>query len=300
MFCGDWYHNRSEISVNTLQVSADILTILEDFNLIMIVGNHDIFYKHRLDVNSLSIFKNRRNVSIVDSVSTIEAFDRTITLCPWATEIADIPKSDVVFGHFEIETFKMNTYKVCEDGLKVSELLKKSPLVVSGHFHTRHEKKYSAGTVLYVGNPFQTDFGDVDNMKGYHIFDLDSLQYKFYENTISPQYRKVNLSDLIKHSGINDTIREIFKGNIVKLKIDRNIAQEDLNILTPILNQLGAESLAIDFDLMGVTESDNLLEKDLSGIDIIHAIEEFVSLLDIDDKRGVLDYTLELFNKCNE
>ena len=25
IFCGDWHHNRSEISVNTLQISADIL-----------------------------------------------------------------------------------------------------------------------------------------------------------------------------------------------------------------------------------------------------------------------------------
>ena len=36
IFCGDWHHNRSEISVNTLQVSADILDILCDFNIIAI------------------------------------------------------------------------------------------------------------------------------------------------------------------------------------------------------------------------------------------------------------------------
>jgi metallophosphoesterase superfamily enzyme len=62
IFCGDWYHNRSEISVSTLQISADILKILEDFNIIAIVGNHDIYYKHRTDVNSLSLFKNSKNI----------------------------------------------------------------------------------------------------------------------------------------------------------------------------------------------------------------------------------------------
>ena len=46
IFCGDWHHNRSEISVNTLQVSADILDMFEEFNLIAITGNHDIYYKH--------------------------------------------------------------------------------------------------------------------------------------------------------------------------------------------------------------------------------------------------------------
>ena len=44
IFCGDWHHNRSEISVNTLQVSADILDMFEEFNLIAITGNHDIYY----------------------------------------------------------------------------------------------------------------------------------------------------------------------------------------------------------------------------------------------------------------
>ena len=67
IFCGDWHHNRSEISVNTLQVSADILDILCDFNIIAITGNHDIYYKHRTDVNSLSIFKKRQNVTILDT-----------------------------------------------------------------------------------------------------------------------------------------------------------------------------------------------------------------------------------------
>ena len=43
IFAGDWHHNRSEISVNTLQVSAEILDKMADFNLIAICGNHDIY-----------------------------------------------------------------------------------------------------------------------------------------------------------------------------------------------------------------------------------------------------------------
>ena len=93
-----------------------------------------MYYKHRTDVNSLSIFKKRKNVTILNNPETIEAFDRTITFCPWNTNIKDVPKSDVMFGHFEIETFKMNSYKVCEEGLKVKDLLSKSKLIISGTF----------------------------------------------------------------------------------------------------------------------------------------------------------------------
>ena len=200
IFCGDWHHNRNEISVSTLQISADILDIFSEFNIFIVVGNHDIFYKHRVDVNSLSIFKNRQNVHIIDTVQTLTYNNKNITLCPWNTQIDDIPQSDVIFGHFEIETFKMNAFKVCDHGLKVSSLLRKSPLIVSGHFHTRHEKTYQAGTILYVGNPFEMDFGDMDNEKGYYILDLSTLEYEFFINAISPKHKKTTLDKTLQHS----------------------------------------------------------------------------------------------------
>lgn len=298
IFCGDWHHNRSEISVNTLQVSADILDIFKDFNLIAITGNHDVYYKHRTDVNSLSIFKTRENVTIYDKVVTFTAFERTITLCPWNTSITDIPKSDVIFGHFEIETFKMNTYKVCEEGMRIKDLLQRSNLIISGHFHIRHEKRFGTGTILYVGNPFQMDFGDADNKKGYYILDLDTLEYSFTENTVSPLYIKISLSELVTHNTITNELRNLLYNNIVKLKIDRNISQEDLGILTAKLSQLSPQTLSVDYDIGYNKISNDNSGKDLSGIDISQAIEEFVNLLEIDNKKEVLNYTIELYSKC--
>jgi len=299
VFCGDWHHNRSEISVNTLQVSADILEIFKEFNVIAILGNHDVYYKHRIDVNSLSIFKGRENITIVDEPTTVNAFGKTITLCPWETGTGQIPKSDVIFGHFEIETFKMNQYKVCEEGTKIKDILAKSGLVISGHFHTRHEKKYSKGTILYVGNPFQMDFGDVGNKKGYHILDLDSLEYTFYENTISPLYKKIKLSELIAYKNITSEVKRIFKGNIVKLNLDRQISREDLTFLTNKLLLLKPEKLNTEYD-MSLSQCNNLTgERDLSGIDIQAAIEEFVSMLDVEESDSILSTTLDLFKKCS-
>ena len=298
IFCGDWHHNRSEISVNTLQISADILDILSDFNIIAITGNHDMYYKHRTDVNSLSIFKKRKNVTILNDPETIEAFDRTITFCPWNTNIKDVPKSDILFGHFEIETFKMNSYKVCEDGLKVKDLLIKSNLVISGHFHTRHLKKFSRGTVLYVGNPFQMDFGDVDNTKGYYVLNLDDMEYEFIENTVSPNYIKISLSQLVREGNITSHIIQLVTNNIVKLKVDMNISQDDMDVLLQKLSILKPESLTVDYDINFNRLIDNTDDKeDLSGIDIPQAVEEFVNLLEIKNKKEIIDYTLSLYEK---
>lgn len=298
VFCGDWYHNRSEISVNTLQVSADIIQILKDFNIISLVGNHDIYYKNRTDVNSLSIFKNSKNFTVIDKITTIKAFDKDITLCPWGTTVGDIPKSNVIFGHFEIETFKMNTFKDCDHGLSVKDLLNKSPLVISGHFHFRHEKKFKHGTVLYVGNPFQMDFGDCDNYKGYYTLDLGNMNYNFTENTISPHYKKISLSDIVREGTLSQEVISQFTNNIVKFKIDKNISQEHLSILTSKLNALKPESIHMEYDVPGTEIASDNYNKDLSGIDISCAIEEFINLLDVDNKEDILQYTLELYNKC--
>lgn len=296
IFCGDWHHNRSEISVNTLQVSADILDILSDFNLIAITGNHDLYYKHRTDVNSISIFKNRKNVTILEGYQTMEAFDKKISFCPWNTKPSEIEDSDVLFGHFEIETFKMTEYKVCEDGVKIKDLLSKGELVISGHFHTRHEKKFGAGTILYVGNPFQMDFGDAGNQKGYYTLDLDELEYNFVPNNISPNYMRVSLSELVQEGEITQSTINTFANNFVKLKIDMNISQQDMDILHNVLMKLRPESLTIDYDINFNRILENTEHKeDLSGIDIKQAIVEFVNKLDIEDTDDIIDYTVNLY-----
>jgi DNA repair exonuclease SbcCD nuclease subunit len=300
IFCGDWHHSRSEISVLTLQVSADIFDILADFNIICITGNHDIYFKHRTDVNSMSVFKKRKNVTVLDKPYVHEQFDKTILFCPWNTDITKLPKGDVLFGHLETETFKMNTFKTCSEGIKVSDVLDVCPLAISGHFHTRQEKIYKNGRILYVGNTFQMDFGDTNNDKGYYIMDLNDLSTEFFKNTVSPIYRKTSLSELISFGSFTKKVKEIFGGNIVQLKIDKNIAADDMDILLKKISLLHPETLTVDYDINFNKISNLEGREDLSGIDAKEAIVEFIDLLDIDDKDGIIKYTIELYKKCKQ
>lgn len=298
IFCGDWYHNRSEVSVDTLTVSATIFDMLQDFNLTVITGNHDLYFKHRTDVHSLNIVKGRKNVNVIDKPTAVELFDKTITFLPWGFGVDTLPDGDICFGHLEIESFKMNCAKTCEDGMKASSLLRKFDLVISGHFHTRHERTFEAGTILYVGNPFEMDFGDSNNQKGYYILDIDSMEYDFIPNNISPRYKKVSLSEMVEAGTLTKQLIQTFTNNFVKVKIDRNISQDDLTVLYAVLGKLKSQSITYEYDnnfnkLLTNTES-----HDFSGIDIPNAINEFINLLDIDDKQSIINYTLNLYNKC--
>ena len=59
VFCGDFFHNRSEITVNTLFFASEFLNLFNDFNLFLLAGNHDSFYKNNCSVNSIKIFEGR-------------------------------------------------------------------------------------------------------------------------------------------------------------------------------------------------------------------------------------------------
>ena len=142
------------------------------------------------------------------------------------------------------------------------------------------------------------DFGDVDNQKGYYILDFDTLEYEFTPNNISPNYIKISLSELVREGSINNKIIKLITNNIVKLKVDMNISQDDMDVLLKKLSLLKPESLTVDYDINFnrlIDDTDN--KEDLSGIDIPQAIEEFVNLLEIKNKKEIIKYTLGLYEK---
>ena len=143
------------------------------------------------------------------------------------------------------------------------------------------------------------DFGDAGNQKGYHILDLDTLNYDFKPNLVSPNYKKISLSELVAVGNITPITVNNFANNFVKLKIDMNISQQDMDILYGILIKLKPESLTIDYDINFNRILENIEHKeDLSGIDVKQAIVEFVNMLDIENSDDIIDYTLNLYEKC--
>jgi DNA repair exonuclease SbcCD nuclease subunit len=299
IFCGDFFHSRSEITVNTLHHASNLLEVFDDFKITMIVGNHDAFYRHNSTVNSISIFKGRKNIEVINEPKVVQKCGRELFFAPWGTPVDKIQSCDIIFGHFEIESFKMNTFKICDHGLKAEALIRLAPLVISGHFHLREERSYKKGTILYVGCPFELDFGDTCSTKGYYILDLPSMKYDFFPNEISPKHSKIMLSELVKIPDFKNKASEYINNNIVKIVVDKNISNDDLDSLTFKLNSYGPLSIVIDhtnaFDKFGALSQE---EVDLSGVDIPRAISEFVDMLEIQNKKEVVDYTVSLYHNC--
>ena len=298
IFCGDFFHYRDEVSLVTLDTAQKILELLKDFNIFMITGNHDCYYKDTSEVNSLSLFKGWRNITVFDTMTTVENADRRFTFCPWGTKVSSIPTSDAVFGHFELKNFKMTPSMICDSGDEAEELAVKAPLIISGHFHLRDEKQVQGSKIVYVGNPFQMDFNDSMQTKGYYMLDTNTLKYEFVENDNTPKHIYIYLSKLITLKDVKSKFESIIPNNIVKLIIDKNISTDHLDALVAKMTTYTPNDLHVDYDInykkIKVNDDDNI---DLSGVDIAKAIEEFVNLMDINNKKEVVEYTVNLYNR---
>lgn len=275
-FLGDFFHNRSEISVQTIHVAAEVLSKFADFNIIMIVGNHDAYYKNRSDVHSLAFLKGFTNITIVDEPLRIIEFGKTMEFSPWNAEIDDT-MVDYLFGHFEIQSFKMNNFKVCDHGLTPMDLiLKKSSNVFSGHFHNRSNKKYPDGTIHYVGNTFPMDFADVDNQKGYYTLDLESGQLDFFENNVSPKFKKILVSNL------KDVTEDDIKTNIVKLIIDVELDDKKVEKVKTHIGKFRPYQMNVEYNTTSKTVND---VEQIDAIDLVDMFDEFIDQLKLEDEK---------------
>jgi len=296
---GDIFHDRNDIAVNTLHVVTDIFDVLRDFNIIITVGNHDAYYRDNSTVNSVSILRGWSNITVVDSLVVETLQGKKIAFCPWGQDINEVPKCDLIVGHFEINSFKMNTYKVCTNGLKASDLTERAPLTITGHFHHREERKYENGTILYVGSPYQEDWGDFGTTKGLYILDLNDLSYKFIENDISPRYMKLRYTELTTGVYTPDTLKAAIKGNIVKFYVDQVLEPATLETIVRKLVSIKPVEFTIEHD---VTEQSKINIEEAANkefnISVEKSIDEFIDLMEVKNKLDIKKYISDLYERA--
>jgi DNA repair exonuclease SbcCD nuclease subunit len=276
LFLGDFFHNRSEISVQTIHVASEILDMFSEFNMIIIVGNHDAFYKNRADVHSLGLLRGHKNLTIVDQNIEINAFDKDLLFVPWNSELPE-GKFDYIFGHFEIQNFKMNNFKVCDHGLSSMDFLaSRTDTVFSGHFHHRNTKKYNEGSIHYIGNTFPMDFADAGNIKGYHILDIEDGSLEFFENTVSPKFKKITLSKLKSYTKVD------FENNIVKLIVDVEATEKQVEKIQTYISKYKPFQFHTEYNTSTKTVDD---VEELDSVDLLDSIDEFIEQLKMEDEK---------------
>lgn len=293
IFGGDFFHYRDEVNVKCLHAANIILERFKDFKITMITGNHDSYYKDNSTVNSLSILKAKNNITVIDTPTKLKIKNKDIMMCPWGTEINEIENADIIFGHFEIQNFKYNNFKVCESGFNSIDLLNKTNLVFSGHFHKREERKYEKGTIVYAGNTFEMDFSDLGDQKGYYIIDFDSLDYQFVSNNVSPNHVKLKTSEIQKLPSYKNKLHNI----ILKLYVDNDIKIKDLDNIISKVNTYNPVDLTVDY-LYKFNPENTPFTNELSDLNTRECIIEYIdNTIDDEYKTDVIKKTIEIYKQ---
>lgn len=295
-FAGDVFHDRHEIGVNTLHVAKKFFNVLNKYKIHLVPGNHDAFLSSTVEVNSVEILANE-NVFVYTKPTTLQVDNKLVTFCPWKTNIKTLQEVDMLVGHFEIPNFKMNATKICDHGDESSDLLQKAKAVVTGHFHLREHRHYEDKYVLYLGSPYEMDFGDRDQQKGVSIIDFENLnEVVFVENSTTPKHFRIKISDLLQTK--YKDLPSIIKNNIVSLYVDIKVDTLTLDLLIKKLTQYKPLQFRTEFNILDTAQVDTKDVKKLS-IDIETAFHEFVEHVETRaTKKEVLDKCLDLYKLC--
>ena len=184
---GDMFDSRKSIDYQSLEWSKRVVfEPLKKYKVHAITGNHDAYYKNTNKVNSPELLlKDYDNIITYSKPTEINIEGLDILLLPWinsenfkeSKEFIDNSKSKVAMGHLEINGFKATRGHMMEDGMGVS-IFSKFEKVYSGHFHTRS----TDGKIYYLGNPYEMYWNDVNDKRGFHIFDTETLTHTPIDN----------------------------------------------------------------------------------------------------------------------
>lgn len=223
IFLGDWFENRNAINVSTLNESHDALELIDKLGqpIYFCVGNHDLYHRENRTKFSTYHFRQFKNVKLVNEV----LIDSDMMFFPFlfkkeyaeAAALIEKHKPKYVFGHFEFQNFVLTgTDRRLEHGPD-HKLFSIPTFVFSGHFHKRQVQD----NVIYVGNTFPTNYGDIwDDERGFAILDTKIDEVKFKNWQECPKYRKFKLSALLESDDPSDLLPKQAR---VKCVIDTDI-----------------------------------------------------------------------------
>jgi DNA repair exonuclease SbcCD nuclease subunit len=248
---GDAFDSRKSIDYQSLEWSKRVVfDPLKKYDVHMIIGNHDTYYKNTNSVNSPElILQTYSNISTYSDPTEVNIGGLKILFLPWINQeneaktlkLIEKTTSKCAMGHLELQGFRVNRQLIMEHGLE-SKLFEKFERVYSGHYHTRSNN----GKVFYLGNPYEMYWTDVNDTRGFHIFDTETLEH----TPINNPYK------LFYNVYYEDTPYQLFdtteyENKIVKVIVRKKSKPKDFEKFIDKLYTAGIQDLKIveNFDI---------------------------------------------------
>lgn len=295
---GDVFDTRQQI--NTLVINKVIELFrdtLRDFDINIIVGNHDMYLTTDTGINSLKILDLLPNVTVYEKQTVLTIDNKTILLQPWIIDYGTYILTehyDYAFMHADIIGFDQGGGRLSESGLVAKEILKHVDAVYSGHYHNGIHRQFEKGkSITYLGAPYQLTRIDRNGIRGYHILDIASGERTLVENHVSMKFTRHVYPD------INTSI---VPGNVVDIDVPAEYADQTKRI-ADLVNKLEKMLPAYPVNINYLPSEDDTTEViDTENLNIITLFKNYLEQVEMDSKHKdmLYDSFIELYNNYKE
>lgn len=171
---------------------------VRNINLHILVGNHDIPYRHSNELNAIGVLRpHDTRINLYSEPAEVSIEGAPVVLVPWINRenqdevkrVIELSEARVAMGHLEIQGADMGGGIKAKHGSS-PELFSKFDTVLTGHFH----KRSVYGNIHYVGNPYTVYWDDYGDLRGFTIFDTDTHEMEFVSNPYDI-FNKIYYSD---------------------------------------------------------------------------------------------------------
>ena len=224
---GDAFDSRKGIDFKALDWSKRVVfepLKQRGITMHLMVGNHDAYYKNTNSINAIELLlEEYDNVITYSKATEVEVGGLPILFIPWINEensestfkLIETSSCQCAMGHLELTGFRAHRGCIMENGHD-SKLFENFKKVYSGHYHTRS----SDGKIFYLGNPYEMFWNDVNDERGFHFFDTETLEHTPVNNPYQ----------LFHNIYYEDTDHQLFDATIYSDKIVKVIVKKKSDI----------------------------------------------------------------------
>jgi hypothetical protein len=296
---GDMFERRKFCNFLTLKRTRKMWLepLLENnFKVHCLLGNHDVYYKNTNDVNSIKeILGNYSNFIIYNETEEIMIDDTKVLLVPWIndenreTSLKIINETDAkyCFGHLELNGFLMNRGQKSEVGFD-AEPFKKFEMVATGHYHHKSDKE----NIHYLGSPYEMTFADINDPRGFHIWNTNTKELDFHKNPYKMFY-KIFYDD--KDQPLSSLLKKItdrYQDTYVKVVVHNRTNPEYFDKFMEHLFSMQPADIKIEEDI-SIDAPDIIVDM---AEDTLTILNKYVDTLEVDIDKDKIKEELRLLH----
>ena len=302
---GDLVDRRKYINIRTAnRLRQDFLEPLSNggYDVHIIAGNHDTYFKNTNSVNALQeLVVGKYNFKVYDQIPREVEFDNlTVLMLPWiCDENRDVSShkikttpAQIVMGHLELAGFEMYRGSIVSHG-DDRKLFDRFDMVLSGHYHHRS----SDGTIHYLGSHAEFTWSDYDDRKGFHILDTETRNLTFIENPYR-MFDKFWYDDVTIGREPEGIDLSLLKDKIIKIIVTNKTDPYKFDMFISQIEKVGVIDMQIveDHLNLGIEEDSDILNEAESTIDIF---KKYINGFELNvNKQKLQDKVIDLYQEA--